>query len=362
MQPTPAILQSNSPDEKEKAEVLGSYFQSIYTEEETRSLELAAYCLRSEKNSESLEAITFTPRDVHDELQRINVAKSSGPDQLPGQLLKEGAEWIAEPLSQLFNKSMATGILAGDWTITNITPIHKKKNDKHSPGNYRPISLTSLVVKIAERIIHRKMSVFLEANGKLNPNQHGFRQKHSCQTQLLETVHQWANIINAGQSTHAVFIDFSKAFDTVPHERLLLKLDHVGMRGPLLRWIRGFLTNRKQRVLIDGSCSDWKRVPSGVPQGSILGPLLFLVYIDDISTEPDSPCRLFADDCVIFRKVTSAEDCSLLQTDLSAFIKWTETWQLRVNLSKCKALRITNKWKKILYTYSLAETLTSTLA
>jgi len=124
------------------------------------------------------------------------------------------------------------------------------------------------------------MSVFLEASGKLNPNQDSFKQKQSCQTQLLETVHQWANTINAGQSTHAVFIDFSKAFDTVPHERLLLKLDHVGICGPLLRWIRGFLTNHKQ--LINGSCSDWKRVPSGVPQGSILGPLLFLVYIDDI--------------------------------------------------------------------------------
>lgn len=140
-----------------------------------------------------------------------------------------------------------------------------------------------------------------------------------------------------------MLIDFSKAFDTVPHERLLLKLDHVGICRPLLRWIRGFLTNRKQRILINGSCSDWKRVPSGVPQGSILGPLLFLVYIDDISTELDSPRCLFADDCVIFRKVTSAEDCSLLQTDLSAFIKWTETWQLRVNLSKYNALRITNK-------------------
>jgi len=171
---------------------LGSYFQSVYTEEETHSLELAAYRLRSERNSESLDAITFTPCDVHDELRRIDVTKSSGPDQLPGQLLKEGAEWIAEPLSQLFNKSMAAGILPNDWTIANVTPIHKK-NDKHSPDNYCPISLTSLVVKVAERIIHRKMSVFLEACGKLNPNQHGFRQKHSCQTQLLETVHQWAN-------------------------------------------------------------------------------------------------------------------------------------------------------------------------
>ena len=130
--------------DKEKAEVLGSYFQSIYTEEETRSLELAAYCLRSERNSESLEAITFTPRDVHDELQKINVTKSSGPDQLPGRLLKEGAEWIAEPLSQLFNKSMAAGILPGDWTIANITPIHKK-NDKHSPGNYCPLVSQALL-------------------------------------------------------------------------------------------------------------------------------------------------------------------------------------------------------------------------
>ena len=167
---------------------MGSYFQSVYTADETHSLELAAYRLRSERNSESLDVITFTPRDVHDELRRIDVTKSSGPDQLPGRLLKEGAEWIAEPLSQLFNKSMAAGILRNDWTIVNVAPIHKK-NDKHSPGNCHPISLTSLVVKIAERIIHRKMSVFLEACGKLNPNQHGFRQntpaKPSCLRQYI---------------------------------------------------------------------------------------------------------------------------------------------------------------------------------
>ena len=119
-----------------------------------------------------------------------------------------------------------------------------------------------------------KMSAFLETSGKLNPNQHGFRQNHSCQTQLLEAVYQWANTLNAGQSTHVIFIDFSKAFDTVPHERLLLK-----------------------RVVINGTCSDWRRVPSGVPQVSILWPLLFLVYIDDVAIELDSPCRLFADDC-----------------------------------------------------------------
>ncbi len=123
---------------------------------------------------------------------------------------------------------MAMGILPSDWTVANVTPMHKN-NDKHSPSNYRPNSLASLVLKIAERIIHNKMSMFLEASGKRNPSRHGFRQKHSCQTQLLETVHQWANTIDTGQSTHAVFIDFSKAFDTVPHERLLLKLEHMGM-------------------------------------------------------------------------------------------------------------------------------------
>ena len=158
------------------------------------------------------------------------------------------------------------------------------------------------------------------------------------------TVHDWSRSIDGKNSVHCIFLDFSKAFDSVPHQRLLLKLNCIGIRGSLLRWIEMFLLNRQQRVVIDGVSSSWKSVLSGVPQGSILGPLLFLIYINDIGRSiVSSSIRLFADDCVIYCTINSITDCNLLQSTLSSICQWSEAWQLPLNLSKCKALKLTNK-------------------
>ncbi len=258
-------------------------------------------------------------------MSKIDTSKASGPDELPGRLLKEGAQWIASPLSKLFSLSLAQGKLPQDWTSANITPIFKKGN-KHSVSNYRPVSLTCITVKLLERIIFNHVTAFLTTNKKLSPFQHGFRSDHSCQTQLLETVHQWAKTLDNKGSTHVVYLDFSKAFDTVPHGHLLLKLDHIGIRGDLLEWIRGFLLNRKQRVLCDRVTSDWDNVPSGVPQGSILGPLLFIIYVNDIGNTFSSQARLYADDCTIFRNVSSQQDQISLQRDLNQLFEWTQSY------------------------------------
>ena len=194
-----------------------------------------------------------------------------------------------------------------------------------------------------ERLIQRRLIKFLSDNDKLNTFQHGFRQTHSCQTQLLETIHQLARTLNSGASSHIIFLDFAEAFDSVLHQRLLLKLDHIGVSGVLQRWIRAFLTDRQQQVVCNGCPSAWAKVTSGVPQGSLLGPLLFLVYINDISDNLASPAKLFADDCAIYRQVSSnTVDCITLQ-DLSKLYTWTQKWQLALNLSKCKAIRISNK-------------------
>ncbi len=151
-----------------------------------------------------------------------------------------------------------------------------------------------------EKIVARKITAFLNTHCKLLQTQHGFRKNRSCQSQLLEAVHDWAKALDDGVDTHAVFLDFSRAFDTVPLRCLLLKLDAIGIRGSLLDWIEAFLSNREQRVILNGSHSQWEPVSSGVPQGSILGPLLFLVYVNDISDDITSPMRLFADDCAIY--------------------------------------------------------------
>ena len=216
----------------------------------------------------------------------------------------------------MFNLSLKTATLSSDWKKANITPIFKK-GSKHSPANYRPISLTSIVIKTLERLIHSKVLDFLSEHNKLSNSQHGFHPGHSCQTQLLEAAHQWAENIDHKSSTHVIFLDFSRAFDSVPHQRLLLKLDNIGVRGSLLSWIDSFLKNRQQRVVINNTLSSWKKVTSGVPQGSILGPLLFLVYVNDIGNGLISTTKLFADDCALYRKVNSAQDVRCLQQDLN---------------------------------------------
>ena len=206
-----------------------------------------------------------------------------------------------------------------------------------------------------ECLIHQELSQFLSNNNKLITSQHGFRSKHSCRTQLLETVHHWANALDQRSSVHVIFLDFSKAFDTVPHLKLCAKLDNIGVRGNILSWIKAFLTNR-QRVCVDGRSSDWSSISSGVPQGSILGPLLFLIYINDITHSLNSEARLFADDCTLYRTVSSAEDCVLLQSDLAKVYSWTQMWQLSLNTSKCKVLNISNKRTPPTYRYNINNT------
>ena len=336
--------------DKHKAEAFNNYFCSVHTDENMSMLPQIASQLMP--NTDSITTVSFTADDVYAGLCKIDSRKSSGPDAIPGRLLKEAAPVIDESLAQLFTRSLRTGEIPTDWITAHVTPIHKR-GERRLPQNYRPISLTSLVVKVMERLIANQLNAFLLADNILSPAQHGFRAKHSCLTQLLETTHEWAQTLNRALSTHIVFIDFAKAFDSVPHERLLLKLEEVGVRGDLLLWIRGFLVGRTQRVVINGYKSSWKRTRSGVPQGSVLGPLLFIIYINDISANLDSKISLFADDCAIYREVSDLSDCSVLQHDLNTISSWTNKWQLKLNTDKCKVMQITNKRNPIIFPYTL---------
>ena len=194
---------------------------------------------------------------------------------------------------------------------------------------------------MAEHIIASKIRQFVSPMITPVP---GFRPNHLCLTQLLQTIHYLAESLDKGLSSHVTFLNFSKAFDLVPHQRLLLKLNHVGIRGRYLKWVTAFLTGREQRVIIQGQSSSWAKVTSGVPQGTALGPLLFLIYINDLASAiQHSSIRLFADDCVLFKAIRSASDCQGLQEDLNNVQNWCAKWQLRLNPSKCKPMNVTNK-------------------
>lgn len=189
--------------------------------------------------------------------------------------------------------------------------------------NYRPVSLTSVVCKVMERIIKSAIVVHSERYQLVTPSQHGFVERKSCVTNLLETVDFVSQSIEDGYPVDIAFLDFAKAFDSVPHRRLLVKLAGYGINGKLLDWCRAFLANRVQRVVMGDVCSEWSSVLSGVPQGSVLGPLFFVMYINDIADGMCSKIELFADDTKQMSVVENSHDADVFQDDLNRLSNWS---------------------------------------
>ena len=219
--------------------------------------------------------------------------------------------------------------------------------------NYRPVSLTCVCCKLLEHIIYSHVMAHLQTNNLLSVNQHGFRSGFSCETQLILTVHDLLESVEHKHRVDIGVLDFSKAFDTVPHPHLLKKLEHLGIRGDLYQWLTSFLTERDQRVVMEGSYSNFLHVDSGIPQGTVLGPLLFLCHINDLPLSVDSKIRLFADDCLIYREINSIEDKVQLQKDLDSLQDWAENWGMRFNAQKCYILSTATARKQTPYFYQL---------
>ena len=224
-------------------------------------------------------------------------------------------------MTYLFQTSLNTGTLPQDWTDANVAPVFKK-GDRHQAENYRPVSLTSVLSKLLEHVVCQKMLLHFDKNKVLTHRNHGFRSGFSCETQLAITIDDLTRNFDNNIQTDLAILDFSKAFDTVPHDRLLHKLEAYGVRGHLIKWIEKFLCSRKMRVMVNGEYSSEAEVLSGVPQGTVLGPILFLVMINDLPDCVKSIVRLFADDCVLYRCINNFEDCLILQNDLKCLEKW----------------------------------------
>ena len=257
-------------------------------------------------------------------LRDINVSKASGPDNIHNRVLKECADNLAPGLSLIFQRSLDTGILPDPWLNANISCVYKK-GDKHLTENYRPISLTSVISKLLEHIICRNLLDHLEKNNILTRLNHGFRSGHSCETQLLLTSNDLLKSYDAGTQVDIGILDFSEAFDTVPHDKLLYKLDRYGIKGSLHAWLTSFLTHRHMRVVLEGVPSEETPVISGVPQGTVLGPLLFLCHINDLPDRVKSQVRLFADECLIYREIKTPQDHIILQQDLYSLESWARS-------------------------------------
>ena len=299
-----------------------------------------------------MEAFSISCNGILKLLQNLKPFKAFGPDKLKLLLLKELREEIAPIIQIIFERSLQTGKLPADWCKAQVIPVFNKGN-KSSAANYRPISLTCKLCKVLEHIIASHVVKHLNAHGLLYYLQYGFREKTSCETQLTMLVEDLARSVSQGKQTDLILLDFSKAFDKVNHAKLLWKLHQYGLRGNALAWIRAFLGNRSQTVVLDGEESGSVPVTSGVPQGSVLGPILFLVYINDLPDELSSQVRLFADDTTVYLTIGGAEDGKLLQNDLDRLSVLEDRWDMEFNPSKCQVVRVTSSRNPFDFSYTL---------
>ncbi|CAF4444996.1 unnamed protein product [Didymodactylos carnosus] len=303
----------------EKGEVLNRYFAEVCSPLNTQGHIFPT--LPTPK--QIMPTFTIDVNEVYYALKKINVMKAVAPG-VSGWMLREGAFELAPVLTRLFNHSLSMKTFPSQWKLGFVTAIFKQ-GDVHHPINYRPITLLSAVSKIFERVISKRVFTFLIKAREINPNQSGFLPSHSTITQLVQMVHDIALAFNDKHPVLAAFVDFCKAFDKVSHEGLLLKLVSKGIRGSLLGWFRSYLDERNIVTMVEGFTSSSARIGCGVPQGSVLGPLLFLMFIDDLPQSMVCTCRLFADDVSLYTVVKTNQDVVNINKDWSEFINGQRT-------------------------------------
>ena len=369
-QGTPPLKHDNIlySDTKTKANLFNQQFNSAFTPKEPLSLSrLASMRVQDLKKAGGLPSDT-TPDSLQDSatnmpeinisenglmklLQNLKPGKAAGPDKLKPLLLRELREEIAPIIQIIFDRSLKTGKLPADWMKANVMTVFKK-GDKSLTANYRPISLTCILCKVLEHILASNIVKHLDGQGILYDLQHGFREKRSCETQLIMLIEDLARNASVGKQTDIILLDFSKAFDKVNHSKLLWKLHQYGIRGHVLNWVRAFLGSRSQRVVIEGEESESIPVTSGVPQGSVLGPILFLIYINDLPDEVCSQVRLFADDTALYLTMESEDSGSTLQSDLDILSMWETRWDMEFNPSKCQVVHVAGSKRPVKRDYT----------
>ena len=326
----------------DQANLFNEYFSDQFSSESQYNIQIDM------GNNNSFLDLKFHQLDILLLLRQINPSKAAGPDGIHGMVLKNCAPALAKPLTLLFNISFVSGIIPDDWKLASVVPVHKK-DSKGSVENYRPISLTSLVVKVFERCIRKELFTVCEQS--LDPRQHGFVNSKSCTTQMVPFIYDLTMTLNNKSKADIIYFDFAKAFDSVSHDIILDKLkNNFKIDGLMLRFIKSYLEGRKQQVVVGGVTSSTLPVKSGVPQGSILGPLLFVLFINDMftCTSEGTHISLYADDTKIWREIITSEDHFTLQNDIDNLQTWAIDNKMKFHPSKCKALSVTNQ-KNILH-------------
>ena len=281
------------------------------------------------------------PNKVFSFLNKLDKSKATGLDTISARFVRECADLICVPICDIFNQSISQGKFPDDWKYARVTPLFKQGN-RDDVNNYRPISVIPIVAKVFERIVYDQLYAYLEEHDILYQNQSGFRATHSTVTALLEATDSWAYNIDNGKINGVIFLDLKKAFDTVDHQILLSKLNYYGIHGKSFKWFQPYLENRTQKCSVNGSLSSSCSLTCGVPQGTILGPLLFLLYINDLpnclsNCEP----RMYADDTHLTYAGGDLESIQLcLNEDLTNVFNWLQANKLTLNMTKTEFMLI----------------------
>ena len=318
-----------------KAEMLQRQYQKVFSDPDKADI---AACMSSPGLPQGLEKgfnnCEIIRDDIINALKELDPYSAAPEEDIPARLLTSCKEQLADPLTLFWSKSFDTGYIPDNLKTQFITPIFKK-GDRTDPANYRPVSLTSHVMKTFERVLRNRLINHLEENRLISGNQHGFRKKRSCMTQLLSHVEQIYKSLNENDEVDVIYLDFAKAFDKVDHAVLLEKLKRYGIEGKALAWIREFLLNRKQTVVVEGHISTFQTVRSGVPQGTVLGPILFVLYINDLlHTIEFSKGFSFADDTKLIGAIEDEQSVKCLQEDLNRVIKWSTANNMELHEKK----------------------------
>ena len=331
----------------EKAELFQSQFTSVFSNPCSTPSNAADSIPPS---TTSISSIEFSPASIERALADLNAYSAGPPGDIPARILRECRSSLSYPLYILWSKSFETGVVPTLLKYQHISPLYKK-GSKSVAGNYRPISLTSHIAKTFERVVRSQLVDYFESSNLFNDSQHGFRRGRSCLTQLTRHLDSVLSSLNSLLEVDVIYLDFEKAFDKVDIGILLEKLKRYGVCGRLHAWLESFLRGRKQTVMVDGSCSSFVDVLSGVPQGTVLGPILFLIYVIDLESVLKHGSSLsFADDTKITAAIRSMLDKFNLQEDLNNVISWADLNNMSLHQAKFEVMNY-----KLNHTSSLRE-------